>query len=315
MKSLKRILALLVSAAILIAIFSRIDPQSFLERFTDINWSWFVLSMLVFVPIYIMRCAVLRILLDGEIGFGNALRSILAGDALNMILPSKGGDLAKGGLIYRHVDADLKTCFSVVLLERVLDVTALALILLAGAAILGDASKPQSAAVLIGLAFLLGSATYFTFHLWNIRSDRIKSLVSRLPKVTDFIDTSRTFVRKLVGSKKFPPLFSLVIAMWLVNVFQFYCFFQVLDYQGPWTAVLAYVPAVIFIGLLPITVAGLGTRDLALIFFFLPWAPPELTAGVGLLSHLRYLLPSLVGGGITYLYIGETEGFHCGHDR
>jgi hypothetical protein len=61
------------------------------------------------------------------------------------------------------------------------------------------------------------------------------------------------------------------------------------------TAIIAYVPISIFIGLLPITIGGVGTRDAALIHLFAPYASPAMMAGIGLLCSLRYVLDSLIG--------------------
>ena len=68
-----------------------------------------------------------------------------------------------------------------------------------------------------------------------------------------------------------------------------------MGFNGPTTAILGLVPVAIIIGLIPITLAGIGTRDAALIVLFSPWASAEMMAGAALLSHLRYFLPGLAG--------------------
>jgi hypothetical protein len=59
--------------------------------------------------------------------------------------------------------------------------------------------------------------------------------------------------------------------------------------------VFAYVPIAIFIGLLPITIGGMGTRDAALMALFAPYEGAALMAGIGLLCSTRYWLDSLLG--------------------
>ena len=51
----------------------------------------------------------------------------------------------------------------------------------------------------------------------------------------------------------------------------------------------------IFVGLLPFTFAGIGTRDVALIFFYQPFLAAPVAAALGLFCTLRYLLPALIG--------------------
>ena len=58
---------------------------------------------------------------------------------------------------------------------------------------------------------------------------------------------------------------------------------------------MALTPLAIFIGLLPMTLAGIGTRDAALIYFYLPYFSPASAAALGLFCTLRYVLPALFG--------------------
>jgi len=57
-------------------------------------------------------------------------------------------------------------------------------------------------------------------------------------------------------------------------------------------AVFLRVPIAIFVGLLPITLAGIGTRDGALVALI---APHAVAALVGLFSTLRYVVMALLG--------------------
>ena len=305
-KLLKRLAAFLVSAVILYVIFSRIDLDAFGRQFAAMNWRWFGLGLLMFLPVYVIRPLLVRILLAERIGFADSFGAVLAGSSLSMILPSKGGDLAKGYFVHRLTGIGLKTCFSAVILERVLDVTALTLLMMAGLSVLGGGGAYVSGAWAGGGAVLGAAAFYFLVHLtggtdsWGLRVFR------RLPKISGFIDESRDFVRGVFRSRRIVKISALSLILWAVHVSQFYFFFQALGFQGPAIAILAYVPAAVFIGLLPVTIAGIGTRDLALILLFAPWAPAELMAGVALLSHLRYLLPGLVGIAFSSRYIANA---------
>ena len=141
MRVLKRLVAVAVSTAILFAIFSQIELEKFGRYFSDMDWGWFGASMVVFIPVFFIHAVRLRYLMGGKLSISNSLKIVLAGSSLNMILPSKGGQLAKGFFMQRHTGMDLKTCFSAVILERVVDVTALVLLLFAGLYILGDGSR------------------------------------------------------------------------------------------------------------------------------------------------------------------------------
>lgn len=305
MTSVKRLVAPAVSAIILVAIFTQIEPGRLGSFFAGMDWLWFGASMLLFVPDLLIRTFRIRYMMGEELRYSDAFGTILASSSLSVVLPSKGGDLAKGFFLSRHLSADLKTCFAAVIFERVMDVTALVLIMFAGLALIGDDRQVLAGVWLGGLVILGCAAVYLAVHLKGAAAEWARRLLGWIPKVADFLDASRSFVRDLAGSGKILPLAGCSLVLWLVHVSQFYFFFEALGYPGPGVAILAYVPAAIFVGLLPITIAGVGTRDLALIFLFAPWAPTELAVGVGLLSHLRYLLPGIAGIGVTHRYLKE----------
>jgi len=305
-KRLKRLAAFCVSAAILYAIFARIDLGAFARHFAAMDWGWFGVAMLVFVPIFLLRAARFRYMMSGAFSHSDAVKMILASGALNMILPSKGGELAKGFFIRRHMETDLKTSFSAVIFERVLDVLALVVVMFAGLFLFSDDSALAAGAWTGGGAVLCGVAIYFYLNLAGPDVRGPLSWIRSIPKLGSVLNSSAVFVRDAFASGKISSLVIRSIALWLVHIFQFYCFFQALGYQGPPLSVLAYTPAAIFIGLLPVTVAGIGTRDLALIAFFAPLASAELAAGVAILSHLRYILPALVGIPFMRRYLKDS---------
>jgi len=68
------------------------------------------------------------------------------------------------------------------------------------------------------------------------------------------------------------------------------------DTEVPLIYVIAAFPVAIFVGLLPISISGLGTRDTAIVFLFSRYASPEVCISVGLLYvFFGYWLPSIFG--------------------
>jgi uncharacterized membrane protein YbhN (UPF0104 family) len=51
----------------------------------------------------------------------------------------------------------------------------------------------------------------------------------------------------------------------------------------------------LFAGVIPVSVAGMGTRDAVIIGFFNHLGAYELLAGVGIFSLLRIIIPALIG--------------------
>ena len=73
-------------------------------------------------------------------------------------------------------------------------------------------------------------------------------------------------------------------------------FFYALGINIPLLFTIANIPIAIFIGLVPVTLGGMGTRDAAIIFLFSEYATPSELLGIGILfSIFRYWLLSLIG--------------------
>ncbi|HLE25359.1 MAG TPA: hypothetical protein VI935_06875, partial [Thermodesulfobacteriota bacterium] len=71
----------------------------------------------------------------------------------------------------------------------------------------------------------------------------------------------------------------------------------------PFLANLALAPLAILAGLLPLTLAGIGTRDAALIALYQPFFNAPTGAALGLLCTSRYLLPAICGLPLLRKYI------------
>ena len=295
MRAFKHILALAISAGIIAAIFSQIDVGEFAAVFSAIKWPWFAGGLLSFVPVYMVLISRLRYLAGPELEAMDGLRLILAASSLNTVLPSKGGDLVKGVFIKRYAGRDLNDGLSIVVLERVSDLTALVVIMFVGLIVLGGAAPEELVAWAIGGVLLAGGVFYFFMHLYDFDEDGVIRYLRRIPKIGALYDASRMLVREQFAGGGILRIFTYSLASWIIQLIQFICFFWALGFDGPLTSIVALVPAAIVIGLLPITVAGFGTRDLAMIMLFAPWASAEMMAGVALLSHLRYILPGLAG--------------------
>ena len=102
------------------------------------------------------------------------------------------------------------------------------------------------------------------------------------------------------------PILLAALAYQLVVVGSVYCAFHVVDVRIPNASVLAYVPAVAMVQVIPITIGGLGVREGMLAFLFHPLGVPTGRAvAVGLLWYGMTLLVSLLG----------APAFAVGHRR
>ena len=104
--------------------------------------------------------------------------------------------------------------------------------------------------------------------------------------------------------------------LWFLHLLQIWMFILALNAWTPFLISLALSPLAILAGLLPLTFAGVGTRDAALEMLYVPYfiladataqTATETALALGLLCTSRYLLPAI--GGLPFLnqYLGTVK--------
>jgi hypothetical protein len=91
-------------------------------------------------------------------------------------------------------------------------------------------------------------------------------------------------------------VWALSLFIWLVHLLQIWIFIQALNVQNVGLVTsLGLTPLALLVGLLPLTIAGVGTRDAALIYFYQPHFGAATGAALGLLCTLRCVIWALGG--------------------
>jgi glycosyltransferase 2 family protein len=211
-----------------------------------------------------------------------ALSLTMASWTLSTFTPSKGGDLAKAYFLRGRFP--VSTVLGSVLAERLFDVLTLLLFCLVGSLIYGWKTLAALSGGLLA-AGIVGTAVLLLI--------RLPVPAKLRPKVERMLEALRCLIRR----PGYMLLFlALITTNWMASVVQTWLFYAALRAAVPFGNVLAALPAAIFVGLVPLTVAGMGTRDAALIRLLAGSAPPAVSLGVGLLYSLcGYWLPGLVG--------------------
>jgi uncharacterized membrane protein YbhN (UPF0104 family) len=227
-----------------------------------------------------------RIMLSGlghRLGFMKGLFMILGAYPLNSITPSKAGDVIKAYFLRK--DIEKSKVFGTVLCERFFDVLVLVLLCGIGAILVFDIfflliSVAILCILLLGLVVLSSNWNFGFRHKFLRKIDNVKLCFQAL--------------------RQHPVLllkvFTITLVIWIISVIQSLFFFYALGVYIPFLSVLARIPIAIFVGMIPVTLGGMGTRDGAIIYMFSGFASSESLLGVGILFSLfRYWLLSLIG--------------------
>ncbi|MBF1999515.1 MAG: flippase-like domain-containing protein [Synechococcales cyanobacterium M58_A2018_015] len=302
---MKRLISILVSGLILTAIYWQIDFAGLIQVFRNSNPVWMAVSLGMVVPITLITAWRLQQLMpvSGRLGFGEANTLILAASVLNMVLPSKMGDIAKAYFMRDRGHLSGSLALSLVVFEKACDMLSLLLWCAFGLLLyprhdwlFGLMTICVAAGLVLGI--LLLSFPRFArlfFRLGQIIAP--KALRAKLGKLSyswqemhDYFWRDKRHLLVIVVTS---------IAIWLLHLLQIWLFILALNAWVPFLVNLALSPLAILAGLLPLTFAGVGTRDAALIAFYQPYFDAPTAAALGLLCTSRYLLPAV--GGIPFL--------------
>lgn len=309
---MKRWIALAFTILILGLILAKVDRHALWQNLRATRPWPFAAAMLLFAPQNVLIAWRWKSLASNfaPVGWKSAFGMIFAGNAMNVVLPSKMGDLAKAYFLSNSGALDMPRAASLVVFEKSLDLASLCVWALAGAAAatlagiqVGDA---RAFALLAGLAGTIGAAGVAAVTaIYFIPAERMPILAraaDRLAARPRWSRAARLFssghevmaMLQARGARRTRVCIA-SLALWGLHLLQIYFFFLSLNAPVPALPFAALMPLAIFAGLLPLSLFGMGTRDAAIILLFSAYHPPEILAGVGLYVSLRYLVPAAAG--------------------
>jgi uncharacterized protein (TIRG00374 family) len=251
-------------------------------------------------------------------GIPRLIRAMFVSSFLGIILPSGlGADLIRLVQIGKE-NRKLTESASSVLADRMLAIVALSILSCIAAVIaiplINDAAVIYAVLAIAAILTLiiLGIMGPFSLPLYNhlekglrellmlCHLDKKRHITALLEKANHTITRIHNSFRSLFRS---PVLFSQVLVMNLlvqaVRILQIYALFTALHCTVPWVVLVAFVPMIILLTLLPVSpFLGIGVKEGAFVYLFSQiGVAAEISFSVSILSHL-VLLIGLIPGAI-----------------
>jgi uncharacterized protein (TIRG00374 family) len=298
---MKRLVSLLISLIILGLIYWKIDFSKIVPVFGNASLPWLAASLGMVLPLTLFTAWRLCQLMPRgmPLGFWESNRLILLASVLNMVLPSKMGDVAKAGFMAERGHLKGSLAVALVVFEKACDMASLL-----AWCVFGLVLYPQkdllfwtmTACVGLGflfLAVLVGSQTFARLFFRGVRQFAPKKIGKKFAILEEsWMEMHGYFWGDL------PKLWSVVgtsLGIWFLHLLQIWMFTLAINTSVPFLSNMALAPLAILAGLLPLTFAGIGTRDAALIYFYSPYMAAADGAALGVLCTMRYFLPALAG--------------------
>jgi hypothetical protein len=210
-----------------------------------------------------------------------------------VLIPGRLGDFTRSYFIKDQVP--IVRSVGTIVLEKIMDIIVLLLLVSVGLILLG-----QYAYSLISLAFILA----IFVGVASFKQLSLKLGMARLEffkKITESLTPPKN-KRFLIKASLFST------ANWLTSIISTYFLFLAFGAHAPLTSVIAYFPITIFAGLLPITIAGIGVRDGAIMGLFAGYATVAQSLAVGIsYSFLGYFLLMMVGIPVLIFYLSKNK--------
>jgi uncharacterized protein (TIRG00374 family) len=317
---MKRLFSIVVSVAILAFLYWKIGPENraqLIAIFRHCDPLWMTLSLGMVIPLTLFTSWRLQQLMPsrGQLTFAEANRLILVASVLNLVLPSKAGDIAKAWFMKDRSGLSGSLAFSLVVFEKSCDMLSLLLW-----CVLGLFLYPQKDAVFwlmtaavasmltLGV-LLLGSVRFAEFFFESARrfapgkiKEKLATLSSSWQEMHDYFWADKSRLALVSGTSVF---------IWFLHLLQIWLFIFALKATVPLLTNLALSPLAILAGLLPVpTFGGAGTRDGALVALYAPHFAAPTALALGLLCTARYILPALGGLPFAGRYFAQARAMN-----
>jgi hypothetical protein len=301
----------LVSLLLLVWLWRDVDTAALGRVLGGLHPGWLAAALFLFVPTTLATAWRWQVVAADvrRLRLGEALRMVLAASAANLFLPAKLGDVGKGAFLGAPgAPAARAEGLALAFFEKLADVAALAAWMVVASLWALPEREAEQLAVVLGVCVVTGFALLCAFP------------VSGLLAGADAADDAEPdegagpllrAARGVAALRAHPRRFGLVLlvslGLWGLHLLQFLCAAWAAGAEVAPAWLASRIPMAIFVGLLPISFAGIGTRDAALVYLIGPVVGEPVALSLGAFATLRYLVPAAAGA-LSISGFGPSRG-------
>lgn len=313
MKSGIKILSL-IGIALFVIILSRINLGALVDILSHTSIVYLILALMVNCFAIILKSQKWKIIVNSvrpNFPLKESIKAFFVGFAFSTITPAKLGDFIK--VLYINDDrCGLGKCISTVVIDRLIDIILLfsiALIAICGFSVIYRIEILSVSTIVLIVAGLL-AGLYLVLHRPLLSAllkpfftifvpEHLKSKVTLY--YDDFFSGLFTFYQ---DRSRFISSISIGIISWIPPFVYGYLLALSIGIDTGILFFVLVIPVLSLLDLLPISISGIGTRDVALIFLFgLKGISPEQAVAFSLLYlFMSYWLIALIGAAIYFRY-------------
>jgi uncharacterized protein (TIRG00374 family) len=307
------VLRLAIGIALLVALFSTIDLEETGRLFRNIRLDWIAAAIGIIALLRVVMSLRWKCVLTSqksEVPFLELLRITWIGTFFGHFLPGGVGiDLIRGYELVRRESRAAEVATTLIL-DRFIGVWSMFAVALVGAVIAAPSGQLTGIVpplVLIQFLFLLGWFLAGALaKRWSAPIDPGHRRAARIR--AKLIGMAHSFTDAGRMRAIFPTVAGLALGTQLFRGLLFFCIYNAFAADVSALDCIALIPIVSLITLIPISIAGLGVREGALVVLFrIVGVPDEISVSVGLVSHLLHVLVTAPGA-LLWLSQGNRIG-------
>jgi uncharacterized protein (TIRG00374 family) len=302
-------LSLVFGGLILFALLRHFDLRQTMESVRQAHSGLLILGLALMVAACLLRGARWRIW-ERSLSYWDSLRLILIGFMGNNVLPARLGEVLRAhcAAAKTGIDRGRTTALASIAAERILDGLMLSIFGLVAVGLVHVDRRLQWALFLASLVFAILTVALvlsFRHHAWIL--SLISSANRKFPgHVTAFARNKATqLVDGLLPLGTLPRMlgaFAATAVIWGIEIGVCYCFGMGVWHGMSGRMALLFLAVVTFASLVPLTVGGIGTIEVAgPLFLISSGVPPHLALAMVVLQHAGQYSFTTITGGILYL--------------
>lgn len=298
----------LIGIVIFLYLLLTIDLPKVAETILRINLLFFSVAILITAVDIILKAFKWQLIFTSynvSAPYSRFLKSWIVGLSLSLITPGKLGDFAKA--YYLKDKAPLGKSLTTVMADRIIDLLTLFILAIIGLSIFATYYSPNTALLITTyILFGLFIAAIFLLSKKRIATFILKPFYYRLApekhkeKMKSVYGDFYSGIGLILARKRLViVVILLTFLIWLGTIFVIYFIGLSLGFDIPYTFLLIVFPIITLLEALPISFAGVGTRDATMIFFFSFLA---IGAEASVSISLLYLLITYIFGFIGFAF-------------
>jgi glycosyltransferase 2 family protein len=299
---MKKLFSILISVIILFLIYSKVNLNELVSVIQNASLSWISISFILWLPAILLMALRFYILTpkNARLRYIEAVKLVFLACTLNLLLPSKMGDLAKSYFLWEQKEVSKSLALSIGIMEKAFDLLMVFLIAIIGLSLYWSTHEIYYlyALIIIVILFITGISMvispsfakivfYFPIKLTP------KKIATKLASLETTWITMQNYIYK--DKKKF--IFMIFISTNISFLFLVQMWFLILALNLPvsFLSAMALLPLGIIAGWLPFTFAGVGTRDAAFVGMLKATTGIASASAFGLLCTIRLIVPAIIG--------------------